>query len=98
MEKSLDRFPDCAAKFLSRCLYGTEIRQETEPLDALCFLAAFMACPKPLKSYFSTSLPIVNSPYYILQFTFLSEYDCTSHSLDREYSILFMVCLLYLFA
>ena len=84
MEKSLDRFLIAQQNFYHDAYTELKSGKNRSHWMPFAFLAAFMACPKALKSYFSTSLPIVNSPYYILQFTFLSEYDCTSHSLDRN--------------
>ena len=73
MEKSLDRFLIAQQNFYHDAYTELKSGKKRSHWMPFAFLAAFMACPKALKSYFSTSLPIVNSPYYILQFTFLSE-------------------------
>lgn len=53
-------------------------------LSPRSFLAFFMACPKALKSYFSTGLFIICSPCYILQFPFLFRYVYTVHIISRN--------------
>lgn len=70
MEKSLDRFLIAQQNFYHDAYTELKSGKKRSHWMPFAFLAAFMACPKALKSYFSTSLPIVNSPYYILQFTF----------------------------
>ena len=72
MEKSLDRFLIAQQNFYHDAYTELKSGKKRSHWMPFAFLAAFMACPKALKSYFSTSLPIVNSPYYILLFTSFS--------------------------
>ena len=61
-----------------------DIKRQQLRDNPFAFLAALMACPKALKSNFSLFYFIVISPNYILLSIFLSRYEYTHHSMDRN--------------